>query len=97
MAEYRFHWWPPGTHAQQSPSVSLDAQSRLHGAALALRRFVELGFDIDADGGHVDVTDADGVTHTVVVEEVRGWLEEPEQVAFVQGQQLASLLRKRHV
>jgi len=97
MNEYRFHWWPSGPHAKQTSSVVLEAQSTLHGAAIALQRFVELGCDITAAGAHVDVTEASGVKHTLLVEEVLGWLEDPEQTTFVQREHLAPLLQQRQV
>jgi hypothetical protein len=95
MIEYRFHWWPRGTTAKLTPSIALEAQSTRHGAALALQRFVELGCDISAAGAHVDVTDPDGVKHTLLVEEVLDWLKGHEQAAFVQSQRLAPLLQQR--
>jgi hypothetical protein len=97
MSEYRFHWWPSGTGAKLTPSVTLEAPSTRHGAALALQHFVELGCDISAAGAHVDVTDPDGVKHTVLVEEVLDWLKDHEQAAFVQRQNLACLLQERQV
>jgi hypothetical protein len=95
MTEYRFHWWPRGSTAKLTPSIALEAQSTRHGAALALQRFVELGCDISAAGAHVDVTDPDGVKHTLLVEEVLDWLKGHEQAAFVQSQRLAPLLQQR--
>jgi hypothetical protein len=74
-----------------TPSVALKAESTLHGAALALRHFVQLGCDITAPLAHVDVTDADGSKHTLLVEEVRDWLSDPKQTAFVQREDLATL------
>jgi hypothetical protein len=93
MTEYQFHWGPPGTREKRTSSVTLEAQSTLHGAALALRHFMDLGCDISAPLAHVDVTDPVGGTHPVLVEEVLDWLREPEQTAFVQGARLASLLQ----
>jgi hypothetical protein len=97
MTEYRFHWWPRGSTAKLTPSIALEAQSTRHGAALALQRFVELGCDISAAGAHVDVTDPDGVRHTLVVEEVLDWLKNDEQAAFVQRRHLGHLLQQRQV
>src|SRR5436190_13406411 len=94
MTEYRFHSWQPGIEARLAPPVALDAQSRLHGAALALRGFVELGCDIGAAGAHVDATDADGAKHTLLVEEVLDWLKDREQTAFVQREGLVPLLQQ---
>jgi hypothetical protein len=92
MTDYQFHWWQAGTKAKLTPpSLTLEAQSKLHGAALALRHFKELGCDISAPGAHLDVTDADGAKHTVLVEEVLDWVKDPEQAAFVE--QLATLLQ----
>ena len=97
MTEYRFHSWPPAKEAKLAPTVALDAQSRLHGAALALRAFVELGCDIGGAGAHLDVSDPDGVKHTLLVEEVLDWLTDREQTAFVASHRLASLLQSRQV
>ena len=97
MSEYKFHSWQSGTKGKLTPSVALEAQSKLHGTALALRHFVELGYDISAPGAHVDITDADGLTHTVLVEEVLDWLKESEQAAFVQRERLAALSEERQV
>jgi len=46
-----------------------------------------------APGAHVDVTDADGAKHTVLVEEVRDWMKHPEQTAFIERQGLANLFQ----
>jgi hypothetical protein len=97
MTNYRFHWWPTGATAKLTPSIALEAQTPRHGAALALRRFVELGCDINADGAHVDVTESDGVKHTVLVEEVLDWLKDDERAAFVQRHGLAPLLQQDRV
>jgi len=48
MTDYQFHWWPSGSKQAQKSSVSLQAETRLHGAALALRHFKQLGCDIAA-------------------------------------------------
>ena len=76
-----------------TPSVSLDAESMRHGAAVALRQLVELGCDVTAPHAHVDVKVADGATHTVLVEEVLEWLRAPGQAAFVEREGLDVLLR----
>jgi hypothetical protein len=94
MTDYRFHWWPTKASSNLTPSIALEAQSPRHGAALALQRFVDLGCDITAAGAHVDVTESDGVTHTVLVEEVLDWLKQDQQAAFVQRHRLASLLQQ---
>ena len=73
--------------------MALAAESTHHGAALALQRFVAFGCDLGAPGAHVDITDANGGTHTLLVEEVIDWLREPEQVAFVERERLAPLLK----
>ena len=90
MTEYRFHWWP--TRPAGTPSVTLEAQSKLQGAALALQRFVQLGCHVDAPLAHLDVTDADGAKHTVLVEEVLDWLQAPEQATFVRRERLGALI-----
>lgn len=97
MTEYRFHSLPSGTKGKLTPSVTLEAESRHHGAALALRHFVDLGCDINASGAHVDMTDAGGGKHTVLVEEVLDWLKESEQTAFVQSERLATLFQEPQV
>jgi hypothetical protein len=94
MTEYRCHWWQPAATQALTPSVTVDAQSPRHGAALALQRLVELGCDVNAIGAHVDITDADGVKHTVLVEEVFDWLKDDEQAGFVQRHGLATLLQQ---
>jgi hypothetical protein len=93
MTEYQFHWWRSGTQATSMPSITLDAPSKLHGAALALGQFKQLGCDMGAPGAHVDVTDPDGARHTVLVEEVLDWIKLPEQTPFVERQGLATLLQ----
>lgn len=93
MTEYRFHWWPAGTEAKLTPSVTIEAESPFHGAALALRYFMQHGCDITAPLAHVDLTGPVGVKHTLLVEEVLDWLNDPKQTAFVRNEHLADLLR----
>jgi hypothetical protein len=96
MTHYQFHSWPSGPKGGPTPTVELDAESRLHGAALALRHFSDLGCDIAAPVAHVDMTDAvGGARHTVLVEEVLDWLNEPKQAAFVRRERLEALLQQR--
>ena len=85
----------PALRTLGAPQRRLDADSRLAGGALALRHFAELGCDIAAPGAHIDAKDADGGTHTLLVEEVLDWLNEPHQSAFVQREGLAALLGRR--
>src|SRR5215510_11875140 len=92
MTEYHLHWRPSKSQDATSPSVSLDAESHFHGAALALRHFMKLGVDINAPLAHIDMTEAGGVTHAMLVEEVLDWLNAPEQKAFVEREALAGLL-----
>jgi hypothetical protein len=92
MTEYTFHWWPAGTQQAPTPSVTLQAASHRHGAALALRHFVQLGCDIAAPLAHVDVTEAGGVKQTLLVEEVLDWLNDPEQADFIHREGLAAVL-----
>ena len=92
MTEYQFHWWPSGTTASLTPSVRLQAESHLHGAALALRHFMQLGCDITAPLAHIDMTEPDGVKQTLLVEEVLDWLNDPKQTDFVHREGLAVLL-----
>jgi hypothetical protein len=76
-----------------TPSVSVDAVSLRHGAALALRQLLAQGCDISAPHAHVDVTGPDGASHMVLVEEVLDWLGSPEQASFVDREGLDILLR----
>ena len=92
MTEYLFHWWHSGAAHSVTPSVTLEAQSHLHGAALALRQFVELGCDITAPLAHVDITESNGVQQTLLVEEVLDWLQEAQQGEFIHREGLAVLL-----
>jgi hypothetical protein len=92
MTEYRFHWWPSGTKLAPIPSVTLEAESHLHGAALALRHFIELGCDISAPLAHVDMTESSGVNQTLLVDEVLDWLKDPKQSDFIQREGLAVLV-----
>jgi hypothetical protein len=96
MTEYQCHWWPSGAQPKLTQGVSLEAQSRRHGAALALRHFIDAGCDISAPAAHIDMTDSDGTKHLVLVDEVVDWLEEPGQAAFVQQEHLATFLREEH-
>ena len=92
MTEYQFHWWPSGLKRSLSQSVTLQAESHLHGAALALRHFISAGCDIAIPLAHIDVTEADGAKQTLLVEEVLEWLNEPKQADFIQRESLAVLL-----
>ena len=92
MTDYQFHWWPSSTQRMPTPSVRLEAESHLHGAALALRHFMQLGCDLTAPLAHVDATEPDGVKHTLLVEEVLDWLNDPKQTAFVDREGLTPLL-----
>jgi hypothetical protein len=56
MTEYQFQWWPSGTKPALTPSVRLQAESQLHGAALALRHFKQVGCDISAPLAHIPTT-----------------------------------------
>ena len=93
MIEYRFHWRPSASSPAVQASVDLDAESKLHGAAIALREFMQRGCDIAAPLAHVDVTEAGVGPHILLVEEVLDWLKDPGQSAFVQHEGLAVLLR----
>ena len=92
MTEYLFHWWHPGAAHSVTPSVKLEARSHLHGAALALRQFVERGCDINAPLAHVDITESSGGKQTLLVEEVLDWLNEPEQTEFIHCEGLTALV-----
>ena len=92
MTEYRFHWWPSGATRAVFPTIKVEAESHFHGAALALRQFMELGCDIAAPLAHVDMTESNGVKRTLLVEEVADWLNEPKQVEFIHREGLAVLL-----
>jgi hypothetical protein len=91
MTEYRFHGW--SSRPQPTATrITLSAESKLHGAALALQHFAQLGCDITAPLAHVDVTEPDGAKRTLLVEEVLDWLSDPNQAAFVHDKDLAALL-----
>ena len=93
MTEYQYHWWPSGSaRAALTPSVRLQADSHLHGAALALRHFKELGCDISAPLAHVDISEPNGVKQTLLVEEVLDWLSDSKQADFLSREGLAALL-----
>jgi hypothetical protein len=92
MTEYRFHRWQSGTEPAPPPSVSLQAESHFHGAALALRHFVQAGCDISAPLAHVDISEPGGAKQTLLVEEVLDWLSDPKQTDFVHREGLAALL-----
>jgi hypothetical protein len=92
VTQFQFHWWPSATQRAAIQSVSVKAESPFHGAALALRHFVTLGCDITAPLAHIDLSEADGATHTLLVEEVLDWLHDAKQAAFVAREDLAVLL-----
>src|SRR5262245_3873006 len=92
MIEYHFHWLATESHQADTPAVRVEAESDRHGAALALRHFMQLGCDINAPLAHVDLTEPDGGKRTLLVEEVLEWLNDPEQAAFVGREDLARLL-----
>src|SRR5580765_7614701 len=91
MTEYQFHKWPSEGTRATIPRVTLHAESHLHGAALALLHFKQLGCDIGAPLAHVDITETDGTKQTVLVEEVLEWLNSPHQTGFMQREGLAVL------
>ena len=91
MTEYQFHGLPSGTTPAPTPSIRLQAESHLHGAALALRHFMQLGCDITAPLAHVDITEPGGVKQTLLVEEVLDWLNDPKQSDFIHREGLAVL------
>ena len=92
MTEYQFHWLP--NKQAPSPTVRLEAESHLHGAALALRHFRQIGCDITAPLAHVDMTEPEGVKQTLLVEEVVEWLNDPLQSDFVRREDLVSLTQR---
>jgi hypothetical protein len=92
VTEYQFDWKASANAPAVKSRVSIDAQSRFHGAAIALREFVRRGYDIAAPLAQVDMTEPSGETHILLVEEVRDWLKDPRQAAFVRGEDLAVLL-----
>jgi hypothetical protein len=47
---------------------------------------------ISAPLAHVDVTEANGVKQTLLVDEVLDWLHEPQQGEFIHREGLATLL-----
>jgi len=92
MTEYLFHWWPSEATRTMTPSIKLQADSHLHGAALALRQFLDRGCDIRSPLAHVDITESNGVKQTLLVEEVVDWLNQPKQAEFIHREGLAVLL-----
>jgi hypothetical protein len=93
MTVYQYHWWPSRTaRGSLAPSISLHADSHLHGAALALRHFRQLGCDITAPLAHLDMIEPDGVKQTLLVEEVLEWLNHPHQIDFRHREDLTVLL-----
>ena len=88
MTEYRFHWLPAGG----TRSITLQAESHLHGAAIALRQFIELGCDLTTPFAHLDIVESKDVTRTLLVEEVLDWLHAPQQGEFVRREGLSLLL-----
>ena len=91
MTEYQFHWLS-ATARKLTPSVRLQAESHLHGAALALRQFMQLGCDITAPLAHVDLSEEDGARQILLVEEVLEWLNDPKQADFIHRERLDALL-----
>jgi hypothetical protein len=92
MTDYQFHWWPPGSERARTERVSRQAESHLHGAALALRDFVRLGCNIATPLAHLDIIEPGGATQTVLVEEVLDWLNRPAHADFVEREGLKALL-----
>jgi len=92
MTEYHFHWRAPDGGATLTPGVRIQAESDRHGAALALRTFMRQGCDLTSPLAHLDLTDASG-RHTLLVDEIVDWLNEPNQAAFVEREGLAVLLQ----
>jgi hypothetical protein len=45
MRRYTFHWWSTNSGGTTAPLVTLVAQARSHGVAVALSQFVLLGWD----------------------------------------------------
>ena len=97
MTEYRFHWLVRGRQANLTPSIVVEAPTTLHGAALALLRFLDQGCDLDAPGAHIDATESDQAKHTILVEELFDWLRRPEQADVVEREGLATLLQQGQV
>jgi hypothetical protein len=91
MTEYQFHWLTAARESRRSQTVTLEAQTPRHGAALALLYFKEHGWDILTPLAHVDVTEQSGRKHTLLVDEVLEWLHDPRQTAFVQDEHLGGL------
>ena len=91
MTEFQCHWSPSGNELARIPSVRLEAESQLQGAALALRHFAELGCDLNAPLAHVDLTEPGGFKHSLLVEEVFDWLNDPRQSDFSHREGLSGL------
>lgn len=95
MTEYQFHWLASKASHAPLPKVSFQAESHLHGAALALRHFQQLGCDVAAPLAHIDVTEGNGAKQTILVEEVLDWLSDPKQADFIHREGLVELLAGR--
>ena len=54
--------------------------------------FRQRGCDIGAPLAHLDLTDTNGLHHTLLVEEIVDWLNQPTQATFVEREGLADLL-----
>ena len=94
MTEYRLHWLTSTRESRLSDSVTLEAETARHGAALALRHFIQHGCEISTPLAHLDVIEPSGHKHTFLVDEVLAWLHEPKQASFVTDEQLGPLLEK---
>src|SRR4029450_6575965 len=89
--EFRLHLWSrvPG---DRPPAASFDAESNLEGAALALRQFMQSGYDITAPGPHRAVEAPGGPSRTMMISEVLEWLHRPDQAELVKKENLEQLL-----
>ena len=103
MAEkhaYKIHLWTRGTNSR-IPVEDVDAEDRLHAAAIGLRFFQMRRFDISPKLAHVDMENLErvefeadkGETGTVLVSEVVAWLRQQEQANFVKENELEPLLK----
>jgi hypothetical protein len=93
MAEYRLHWMTREKQSRVSEAVTLEADTARHGAALALRHFMQHGCEITTPLAHLDVTEPSGRRHTLLVDEVIEWLHDSQQAQFVENEHLGVLFQ----
>lgn len=96
---YKIHLWTRGTN-NRIPVEDVEAEDRLHAAALGLRYFQMRRFDLKPELAHVDTENLESVelearegeTGTVLITDVIARLRQPEQADFVKENELEPLL-----